>query len=83
MKSWGKRIKEIEIGIFFCLLFAMIFSLLSLQRFEEMEFQVQLKGLTEFLSCGLCKGYLIEATAITECLHTCKLPVDILIYNLD
>eukprot|EP00794_Sanderia_malayensis_P005128 gene5128-5776_t len=35
-----------------------------------MEIQVKVTWLTEFLSCGLCKGYLIDATAITECLHT-------------
>lgn len=37
---------------------------------KKMEVQVTLTNLTEFLSCGLCKGYLIDATAITECLHT-------------
>eukprot|EP00112_Aurelia_sp_Birch-Aquarium-sp1_P005672 Seg1645.7 transcript_id=Seg1645.7/GoldUCD/mRNA.D3Y31 product="Polycomb group RING finger protein 3" protein_id=Seg1645.7/GoldUCD/D3Y31 len=35
-----------------------------------MESMIKLGELTEFLSCGLCKGYLIDATAITECLHT-------------
>jgi len=35
-----------------------------------MEAKVKLKDLVEFLSCGICEGYLIDATAITECLHT-------------
>lgn len=34
------------------------------------------KGLNEFnelISCHLCKGYLIDATTIVECLHSCEL----------
>jgi hypothetical protein len=26
----------------------------------------------EFITCVICKGYLIDATTITECLHTCE-----------
>ncbi|XP_065071402.1 polycomb group RING finger protein 3-like [Rhopilema esculentum] len=38
-----------------------------------METKIKLTELVEFLSCGICNGYLIDATAITECLHTfCK-----------
>lgn len=28
--------------------------------------------LNEFISCIICKGYLIDATTVVECLHSCK-----------
>lgn len=28
--------------------------------------------LNEFIKCTLCNGYLIDATTITECVHSCK-----------
>jgi len=28
--------------------------------------------INEHLLCALCSGYLVDATAIIECLHTCK-----------
>lgn len=35
--------------------------------------KVKLSDLKEHISCYLCKGYLIEATTVIECLHTfCK-----------
>lgn len=38
-----------------------------------MEQRVCLKNINPCISCGLCKGYLVEATTIVECLHTfCK-----------
>ncbi len=37
------------------------------------ENRVQLSDVNAYISCVLCKGYLIDATTITECLHTCKL----------
>ncbi|XP_037054677.1 polycomb group RING finger protein 6-like [Peromyscus leucopus] len=34
---------------------------------------VSLSELTPYISCFVCKGYLIDATTVTECLHTfCK-----------
>nr|CAX73218.1 Polycomb group RING finger protein 3 [Schistosoma japonicum] len=34
---------------------------------------IQLSDLNEFITCKLCKGYLIDAVSITECLHSfCK-----------
>jgi polycomb group RING finger protein 3 len=37
------------------------------------EKKILLKDVNEFITCVLCKGYLIDATTITECLHTfCK-----------
>lgn len=35
-----------------------------------MEKRVKLKKVNPCITCGLCKGYLVEATTITECLHT-------------
>ena len=37
-----------------------------------MEKKVQLNELNEFIICGVCSGYLINASTVTECLHTCK-----------
>lgn len=31
---------------------------------------VKLRELNTFITCGICDGYLIDATTITECLHT-------------
>lgn len=37
------------------------------------ETKIRLADVNEFITCVLCKGYLIDATTITECLHTfCK-----------
>lgn len=38
-----------------------------------MEKKVKLRTVNSCITCTLCRGYLIEATTITECLHTfCK-----------
>ncbi|KAI8777386.1 polycomb group RING finger protein 3 [Biomphalaria glabrata] len=38
-----------------------------------MERKVRLKTVNPFITCYICKGYLIDSTTITECLHTfCK-----------
>lgn len=34
--------------------------------------RVKLKHVNEHLVCFLCRGYLVDATSITECLHTCE-----------
>lgn len=34
---------------------------------------VKMQAINEHITCRLCAGYLIDATTITECLHTCKL----------
>lgn len=31
-----------------------------------------MKELNEHIVCFLCAGYFIDATTITECLHTCE-----------
>ncbi|CAJ0601745.1 unnamed protein product [Cylicocyclus nassatus] len=36
-------------------------------------YSLQLKKINTHLTCGLCKGYLIDATTVIDCLHTfCK-----------
>uniref|UniRef100_A0A2P2I498 Polycomb group RING finger protein 3-like n=1 Tax=Hirondellea gigas TaxID=1518452 RepID=A0A2P2I498_9CRUS len=38
-----------------------------------MERRIKLKTLNEHIICAICSGYLIDATTVTECLHTfCK-----------
>jgi len=34
--------------------------------------KVQLTEINEHLVCQLCFGYLVDATVITECQHTCE-----------
>lgn len=33
---------------------------------------IELIELNSFVVCGICNGYLIRATTITECMHSCK-----------
>lgn len=35
---------------------------------------MKMKELNEHIVCFLCAGYFIDATTITECLHTCECP---------
>ncbi|XP_049286007.1 polycomb group RING finger protein 3 [Anopheles funestus] len=38
-----------------------------------MERRIKLKTLNEHITCEICRGYFIDATTVTECLHTfCK-----------
>lgn len=37
-----------------------------------MERKIKLKSINSHITCEICKGYFIEATTVTECLHTCK-----------
>lgn len=44
---------------------------------DELKFEkpltLNITDLNQYLTCGLCKGYLYEASTITECMHTfCK-----------
>ncbi|XP_055783421.1 polycomb group RING finger protein 1-like isoform X7 [Salvelinus fontinalis] len=42
-------------------------------RNEQEEVKLKIKDLNEHIVCYLCAGYFIDATTITECLHTfCK-----------
>lgn len=37
--------------------------------------EVQLSSVNPYITCNLCKGYLIDATTIVECLHSCEYQV--------
>eukprot|EP00048_Salpingoeca_helianthica_P009256 m.132988 g.132988 ORF g.132988 m.132988 type:complete len:399 (+) comp14818_c8_seq1:678-1874(+) len=41
-----------------------------MQRPSGKTLEFELKDVNPFITCSLCKGYLINATTITECLHT-------------
>lgn len=47
-----------------------------------MERRIKLKTLNSHITCKICRGYLIDATTVTECLHTCKLSL-LLLLNSD
>lgn len=34
--------------------------------------KIHLSSVNPYITCNLCKGYLIDATTIVECLHSCK-----------
>lgn len=34
--------------------------------------KIKLWDINAHITCRLCSGYLIDATTVTECLHTCK-----------
>lgn len=34
--------------------------------------KIKLWDINAHITCRLCNGYLIDATTVTECLHTCK-----------
>lgn len=38
-----------------------------------MERKIKLRSLNSHITCEICRGYFIDATTVTECLHTCKL----------
>lgn len=37
-----------------------------------MERKIRLSTLNNHITCEICGGYFIDATTVTECLHTCK-----------
>jgi len=37
-----------------------------------MERRVKLKTINPHITCKICGGYFIDATTVTECLHTCE-----------
>lgn len=36
--------------------------------------KIKLWDINAHITCRLCEGYLIDATTVTECLHTCECP---------
>lgn len=41
-----------------------------------MERKIKLRSINSHITCEICKGYFIDATTVTECLHTCKWEVE-------
>ena len=41
------------------------------------------KDLNEHIVCPLCRGYLIDATTLVECLHSCEFCLKIYMYNIN
>lgn len=39
---------------------------------ERVPVKEELTQINQYLMCSLCSGYLIDATSIIECQHTCK-----------
>ena len=42
------------------------------ERASHRRRRCRIYDMNEHLLCALCSGYLVDATAIIECLHTCK-----------
>lgn len=72
-----------EWGVVFSIIFD-LFNLIISRRTIRMDEQsssssatknerIKLVEINSYLTCYLCKGYLIDATTISECLHSCKL----------
>ena len=34
---------------------------------------IKLNDMNSFLTCQICKGYLVDSYTINECLHSCKI----------
>ena len=48
------------------------------QGHSDLGSKVKVTSLNPLITCVLCGGYFVDATAITECLHACKWFVKIL-----
>lgn len=46
-----------------------------------MERKIRLSTLNNHITCEICGGYFIDATTVTECLHTCKLSMPTYQFN--
>ncbi|KAJ8953623.1 hypothetical protein NQ314_007227 [Rhamnusium bicolor] len=44
--------------------------------------KIKLKEINPYLTCYLCKGYLIDATTISECLHSFALISQVIIFKI-
>lgn len=49
---------------------------LLLQNPDMLTRKIKLCHINAHITCRLCEGYLIDATTVTECLHTCRSPPD-------
>lgn len=48
------------------------FSVFLLQKPKMLTRKIKLWDINAHITCRLCSGYLIDATTVTECLHTCE-----------
>ena len=48
---------------------------------QQVRRRCRIYDINEHLLCALCSGYLVDATAIIECLHTCKTTVCLFCYH--
>ena len=49
------------------------------QNPETLTRKIKLWDINAHITCRLCEGYLIDATTVTECLHTCEyLPMELI-----
>lgn len=42
-----------------------------MQKPKMLTRKIKLWDINAHITCRLCSGYLIDATTVTECLHTC------------
>lgn len=40
--------------------------------FEQKSGKIPLRLVNSHITCNICRGYLIDATTVVECLHSCK-----------
>lgn len=61
-------------GIVSCLLLLLLFIFLhrSVQMDKMQPNRIKITDLNPHLTCPLCSGYLVDATTIVECLHSCE-----------
>ncbi|KAI3351424.1 hypothetical protein L3Q82_020275, partial [Scortum barcoo] len=62
--------KKISFDLTFCFCFNPSFCPLSLQNPDMLTRKIKLCHINAHITCRLCEGYLIDATTVTECLHT-------------
>lgn len=44
-----------------------------IRKMNNSKNKILLKSINPLITCNLCKGYIVDATAIIDCLHTCNL----------
>lgn len=69
----------------FLLLKPISFSFSGWKKIEMMECSRRkrlVKDLNDVLTCKLCHGYLVDATTLVDCLHTCKFLIIVSLFIL-
>lgn len=47
----------------------------ALATLQQKSHKLPLRLVNAHITCNICKGYLIDATTLVECLHSCKYPL--------